>query len=534
MLIDLNDKPEQLILEADVCIAGAGAAGITIAIELAKANINVILLEGGGKTYTDESQDLYKGGSNSLFYPKLDSSRLRYLGGTTNHWEGSCRTLSKIDFEKRDWVPNSGWPITKSELDPFYKRAHNYCELGVYDYSIEYWEKHSHLKRTITAESSFETHVNQSSPPTRFGQKYLPYLTNSKNVTLVLNANVTNINESKPIGKISGFTIKNHQNKEYTATADNYIIAMGGLENSRILLLSREASENGLGNENDMLGRYYMDHPGVKMAAVVPTKNWAKSVVMGENLKNQPPRGVAWTLELSEKTLREKKLCNARIAMAERNKLFLSKGVESVHQLKKAYGENIDIDSYFEHIENIIYDWDLVAESIGRKEFNTYYSERAKEFGGYLANAMTEQHPDYNNRITLSDKKDKLGLNKIKLHWKVTNQDKENIKKVVDELAHELSRLRLARVRSLVAEDETDRIFEELLSYGYHHMGGTRMSDDPKNGVVDSQLKIHNRKNIYVAGSSVFPTGGHVTPTLTIVALAIRLADHLIKEKGKS
>jgi len=156
--------------------------------------------------------------------------------------------------------------------------------------------------------------------------------------------------------------------------------------------------------------------------------------------------------------------------------------------------------------------------------------DHAKEFGGYLASTMMEQTPNADNRITLSDSVDEFGLNKIKLHWKLTSQDKQNIKQVANELAHELSRLRYARVRSLVGEDDTDRTFEELLSYGFHHMGGTRMSDNEKTGVVDKNLKVHNRKNLYVLGSSVFPTGGHVPPTLTIVALANRLADHLAQE----
>ena len=336
------------------------------ALELAKTGKRVMLLEGGGESYSDESQALYEGECTSKFYPKLDYSRLRYLGGTTNHWEGSCRTLDEIDFKKRDWVANSGWPIEKKDLDPYYIRAHKYCGLGEFDYSIEYWEKHSKLKRLITKESEFKERVNQSSPPTRFGTQYHTALKDSKNITLVLNANVTNINESRPIGTITSLTVTNLAKKQYTAIAKQFVLAMGGLENSRMLLLSRDVSKNGIGNENDTVGRYYMDHPGVKMAAIIPTKDWSSTVVIDDYKMPLPPRAVSWTLELKANTLKDKKMCNARIALVRKKKLFLSKGVESVHQLKKSIDKNIDIDSYFEHIGNIFYDIDLVAESFYR------------------------------------------------------------------------------------------------------------------------------------------------------------------------
>jgi choline dehydrogenase-like flavoprotein len=271
-----------------------------------------------------------------------------------------------------------------------------------------------------------------------------------------------------------------------------------------------------------------MDHPGIKAAAVVPNDAWPVNTKL---IAKAPKNFIHWTYELDNKLVRDKKLINARLSLDQKSELDMSNGIESMHQISKAHKKDLEIDSYFDHIANILLDLDMVSEAVARKQFNTHIFDHADSMNGYIVNAMMEQSPDSQNRIRLSDEKDSMGQNRLHLDWRITDYDKKNLEQVIDNFAKSLSSSRFCRVRSLIGQhnDETERRFEEIMDFGYHHMGGTRMSDSPKSGVVDKNLKVFNRKNFYVLGSSVFPTGGYVPPTLTVVALAIRLSDHLRK-----
>jgi hypothetical protein len=238
MIIDAKQLLENTNIKCDVCIMGAGPAGITLALELAKnKKLDIVLIEGGGRTYDFEGQKLYEGTTSTQFYPSHFASRLRYLGGTTNHWEGSCRPLDHIDFEKRDWIPNSGWPISRPDLDPYYEKAHRYCQLNEFNYSIDHWEQQTNIKRLFNDPGKLKTVVNQHSPPTRFGTVYLNELKASKNIRVYLFANIVDIKESRPASSIEKVSFKVLGGVSGEVIADEYILAMGGLENSRMLLL---------------------------------------------------------------------------------------------------------------------------------------------------------------------------------------------------------------------------------------------------------------------------------------------------------
>src|ERR1017187_2119639 len=141
MYKDARTSINGTLIEGDICIVGAGAAGISMALEWINTPYKVILLEGGGFEYDEKVQELFDGKTTGQRYYPLKSSRLHYFGGTTGHWAGFCSTFDHIDFNKRDWVPLSGWPISRNDLDPFYARAQKNLELGPYDYSVKYWQK---------------------------------------------------------------------------------------------------------------------------------------------------------------------------------------------------------------------------------------------------------------------------------------------------------------------------------------------------------------------------------------------------------
>jgi choline dehydrogenase-like flavoprotein len=501
-------------------------------MELKDSGLNIIVLESGDKNYNNDTQALYSGTCSSDIYHPLDISRIRYFGGTTNVWAGSCVPLSPIDFRKREWVSHSGWPFDKAELDPYYEKANQYCELPEARYDLEYWASRAGVKSAIDSSNSVHTVVNQHSP-TVFSAKYGDKLISAQNVRIVLNANLTQIIESQPIGEIKGFVFKVLGGVQGVVQSRYYILATGGLEVSRILLSSNAVSANGIGNEFDMLGRFYMDHPVVKTAYVFPHR--ASQQAFSHLSASVGQHHISTSLELTEQALRQQRLLNARLSLVPQSKYLVSEGIESAHHLLRAFKDKGEVDSYLEHVANILADLDMVAEAIARKKFDVELFDDARDFGGYLVDAMIDQPPRSSNRITLSDEKDDLGMRKMHLIWELSDQDKANIIEVSKVLARYVAGSGKASIRTLVGEaDETGRVFNELLNFGDHHMGGTRMSLSPRDGVVDENLRVHYRANLFVASSSVFPTGGHVPPTLTVVALAVRLAEHITKLERRS
>ena len=139
MFVDARSVPTKTVVECDICIIGAGAAGLTLAREFSGQEFRVCLLESGGLEFDAATQSLYQGKNAGPLQIELDTERIRYFGGTTNLWGGYCRPLDEEDFEERDWVPNSGWPFRRAELEPYYERAHRLCQLGPFNYNIDAW-----------------------------------------------------------------------------------------------------------------------------------------------------------------------------------------------------------------------------------------------------------------------------------------------------------------------------------------------------------------------------------------------------------
>ena len=524
MFVDARSLEANSEVTCDICIVGAGAAGITIAKELNGKPIRVCLVESGDLDFEQDTQDLYDGTNSGDRYPYVGINRLRYFGGTTNHWEGACVALDEIDFEHRPWVEHSGWPFNKRHLDPYYARAHKYLELVEYNYDVDYWVKKSGLRRFPIKTDVAHMAISQSSPPTRFGERYRTDLRQSGNITVLLNANVIDVEAAATGASITGLRVQGLQGAAHRVRARLYVLALGGIENPRLLLASNGVHERGLGNQNDLVGRYYMDHPVAKASIYYPSRSPADLArFLGPR---RAPNGVVGShIDLPAATLRERQLTNARAPFVEVNRYYASEGIESFHALTWALKRGEVPDDLWRHIGNVATDIDMVAEAVSRKWFDHYLFDSAEDGGIYVFDSMMEQTPSPDNRITLGRDRDALGMPKVNVDWRVTARDRENFWRVHEIIAREVGRAGLGRVRLL--RDQGERIWDELLNFGHHHMGATRAHRNPARGVVDADLRVHGLANLYVAGSSVFPTGGHIQPTLTIVALAIRLADGL-------
>ncbi len=517
------------VLQCDVCIAGAGAAGLTLARELSRSKLNVIILESGGLDFDEEIQSLYQARVNNPYYNDPETSRLRYFGGSTNHWSGNCGPLDAIDFEVRPWLPHSGWPFTRNDLDPYYEKAHAYCELGPFNYALDYWSKQRGFPALPLDPDIATTAFAQPSPPTRFGEVYRTEIGNSENVHVYLNANLIDIDLHPDGSQVEMVRAGQLNGKRFQVKAKIYVLALGGIENARILLNCDKVQSAGIGNQHDLVGRYFMDHPVISAATFFladPEINLGlyRPGKSGSNPAAPGPVASGY-LTLSDAAIRRHGLNNMRAPIIQTSRFEASEGVESFHILQNSLKAGEIPDELGGHISRMVRDIDMLIEGFSRKTFNTKLFDTANDMNFLYSDIMIEQRPEPSNRISLSPERDRLGLRKAIIDWNLGADDKENLNRCLELLATEFGRAGLGRVR--IEQEQGSRAFGDLLSLGDHHMGTTRAHVDGRQGVVDGNLKVHAVENLYVAGSSIFPTGGHVPPTLTIVALAIRMADHI-------
>lgn len=501
MLIDARTVPEETTIETDVCIVGAGAAGIALARELRGQSFRVCLLESGNLEFDQETQSLYEGETVGLPILPLTLSRLRYFGGSTNHWAGWCQPLDATDFEARDWIPHSGWPFSRSRLVPFYERAQVVLQIGPFAYDAEAWNT-EHASPLPFTGGRVITQIVQFSPPTRFGQVYRSEIANATNITTYLNANAIEVETTEDARSATRLRVACLPGNRFWVSANLFILATGGIENPRLLLSSNKVQSRGLGNQNDLVGRFFMDHAGLVSGAILlsdPTFSPALYVNKVRGFHRSPApaveQSVMGELMLSPEVVRAERLANYSAVLHSTSRL-----------------ESAKEEGFLRALYNVI-------KSLNRRVFRPALELRN----------IIEPIPNPDSRVTLRPERDRLGQNRVRLDWRLSAGDERTIRRSQEIIGRELGRAGLGRLR--VGLDREDDGWTASLEPGLaHHMGTTRMHTDPRRGVVDQNCRVHGMTNLFIAGSSVFPTYGVVPPTLTIVALALRLADH-VKER---
>jgi choline dehydrogenase-like flavoprotein len=459
---------------AQVCVFGSGPAGLTVAHGLAEQGINVLLVEAGGLDFEDDSQEFYRGTVVGDRYFDLSEARLRMFGGTSNHWGGYCIPLSPQDFEPHPFLRDVGWPISAADLAPFLGEACN-----ILDITNEFGEKYFAPKVIRT---SF-----QYSAPVHLGEKYFDYCAESQNLRVCLDSALTGLRLDERA--IHEAQVTTSEGRPWSVVADNYVICLGGIENSRMLLWMNEKSNGGLVPRSEILGRYWMEHPHAHVADVVFHQS-------GPDFFRDGKANFALTKDAQH----EARVLNAGLLVEE-----------------QAYDAT----------KELIADLMCVAPALGRELMAAFGKDLVC---GARLRSHWEQAPVRENRVALGQEKDRFGIPRPVLHWHRSDLDRRVIVETVrifgDELAREdLGRLRLA---DWIRDDLP--IPDTRTMAGWHHMGGTRMSASANDGIVDRDLRLHGIENLYVGGSSVFPAAGYANPTLTIVQLSLRLAQHLARK----
>ena len=528
MLIDLNDAAAPTRLESDVCVVGGGAAGVAVARKLASNGHDVCVLEAGGVDFEQATQDLCCGENTGMEYYELEHSRLRFLGGTTNIWGGRSVPLDRIDFEKRDWIPHSGWPITLDTLEPYYRIAHDSLELGEYDYSREMWEKLQLKPIGFDPDEITHKFWRFDSKKERFSSDQIDDLLAAANVHIVLHANVVHIQAAGNARSVQHLVVRTLNGRELTVQAKHFVLACGAIENARILLLSDDIEKSGIGNSGDQVGRYFMEHPHGRIAHIEtkdPAWFWAhhRKRFLASGLPLAP------ALVTPESLQRSRKILNSAATFDLQRNPDLGLGVGSkVYRNMKHDLNATQTNRKMWHVYRGMLDW--LQKHLSMTLLRSVIKVRRMDL--YLM-ARAEQAPNPDSRVKLSSEKDALGCRRGDLDWQLSELDKRTALELAHAVGREFERLGLGTLRTYPwLEDGTnawpvDPTVGNHPIGGYHHMGTTRMSDSASTGVVDANCTVHGYDNLHIAGSSVFTTGGWANPTLTILALSHRLSDHL-------
>jgi choline dehydrogenase-like flavoprotein len=523
MFVDARSLPNRTIIESEVCIVGAGAAGITIARELIDAGFRVALLESGSLTFEPDTQALYAGTDIGHSYLDLATCRLRYFGGTTNHWGGWCLPLDEVDFESRPGMPYSGWPFDRNYLDAWYRRAQPVCQLGQYNYDPFSWGIEKDKVADPFRGPHFVIKMLQQSPPTRFGTTYEAELRQAARVTVYLNANALYFAMNDTGTEVSHLPVRTLSGVELEFRSKFYVLAAGGIENARILLLSGRSMGEGLGDSRTSTGRYFMTHLVYSGGVVALSDPYADfSFITGRDGAYYKVDGVDRKFDsfvgVSEDTMRAQSLTSTRIMWMYN----FAPVIRAVEALKRLVARKDQSEQAWQDTALVFRDLDGLAEFAARKAM---FHEGVPVDGLSLFGCTSEHMPNPDSRILLGTELDPLGLPRVAVDWQVTEANKRKVFATYRLLGAELGRVAFGRLRSPLTDDNLpwpDDMFGDA-----HNIGTTRMHRDPTQGVVDENCRVHGVANLHVAGSSVFPTCGSSNPTLTIVALAIRLADHL-------
>ncbi|HET9811997.1 MAG TPA: GMC family oxidoreductase [Sphingomicrobium sp.] len=528
MLIDLRNEPGAAEGPFEICIVGAGAAGITLARKLSRLGHEVCLLESGGLDYEAATQQLYEGANVGMPYYELDKSRLRFFGGTVAIWGGRCALMDPIDFEPRSWVPHSGWPIRRTDLDPFYREAHRIFDLERFNYEEEVW-KELGLDDPGLDPAKLDVKLWRFDELSeRFTADRASDLFEDPRVRILLHANVVKLQASPNANSIDHIAVQPIGGKVQAVRAKHYVLAAGAIENSRLLLVSNDVERHGVGNKHNQVGRFFMEHPAGRIARIDTRQAFhIWSMFQKRFVPGSVP--LAPALRLADEAQRDRKALNSIVTFKLQRDP--SRGVAIGNRIYQNVLHSVSPNRrgrMLDHLYRGVRAWihREVRSSVERWRAN-------RGITGLYAIMRGEQAPNPESRVLLSGELDALGNRRADLDWQMTDIDKHTALVMAETIDEEFGRLGWGSATPSAWLSESGPRWPVDPTVGnhplanYHQLGGTRMSSDPAQGVVDSDCRVHGYANLHVAGGSVFTTSGWANPTLTIVALALRLADRL-------
>lgn len=520
MITNVNELGEIESLTGDLCVVGSGAAGITIAREFINTPHRVIVLEGGGASIEARCQEPYQSEVVGLKHNGIHIGRVRAFGGTTTLWAGQCLPLFDVDFQKRDWVDHSGWPIDRGDLAGFYPRAQAVMQLGPVTHDIATWPE-SAARPPDYAGGDIVSYYSQFSPAPNFARAYASAFRAAENIQIITDANAVSLESTADASAIHQIEARSMEGKRLKIRARIFMVCCGGIETARLLLASRSVEPNGVGNSRDVVGRYFQDHPGV----VFPVRPRDRRRFSGwydsfreSNIRHCIKLAASESLQRSERILHTG------------GEVFYPAEQDDPIDAAKLVVSSIRNARLRPQVPRALLRIAQRPDRVVRAAYRRYLKGQVASVGSSqpCLGLSVEQQPNPSSRVTLGNSVDSLGMPRTVLDWRPTDLEARSISIVAHAIAKEWKRLDLADLDP----DAVPIKGRELgLHGGYtdasHHMGTTRMGSDRSTSVVDSRCRVHGYSNLYIGGSSVFPTGGFSNPTLTLMALALRAADEI-------
>lgn len=510
MFKDLQDLNSNQVLSADVCIVGTGPAGISVAKKLDGTKNKVLFLESGGLTPNIEYNALNKGDNSGPRFLSLDASRARCFGGASTIWAGVCCPFSQEDFFEKSFLPLSGWPITRESLNKHYVEAAEM--LGISHDLFINTDAHKSTFNGLSFpefnrnDSLLSNDIYQFSDPNNrnFGIKYKQLFLSSKNIDVLFHATVTKLNISENGKKIKNLNVEDISGKKCTINSKIFVLAAGALENPRILLNSNDYFKNGIGNEKGFVGSCFMSHPGFSgVGEIFKTTN-------GFCIdKNDFSNGLKSQFENSP----ENQVTSQILRHGFSFETFRDLSNPSTYLSGRLLTEYERLFSNFSLSE-------IIKKTKCR--LSGVYASNLWNVGVGL-----EQEPSKRNYLKLNYlSKDKLGVPRIDMFWaEISTREKKTIVDSLKSLGRELAISGSGRLR-FTEKLLTGEVFQAEDPVN-HHIGTTRMSHTSEKGVVDKNCKVFGVDNLYISGSSIFSTSSIVNPTYTIIALGLKLGEHL-------
>jgi choline dehydrogenase-like flavoprotein len=518
MLIDARTLPPGEQLRADICIVGAGPAGIVLALELLATGARICMLESGGR------EPRTPPGGESVGYPyfPLDRVATRAFGGTSLQWGSGdgdywhAVPLDRLDFEARSGVEHSGWPFARAELVPFYERAASLSDAVPFVYSADPAADDDAAANLPIRPGRIVSSFLQLTTATF--TRHFDRLADAGNVELLLNATAVELSTEDDPQYVSSVRACSALGRTFSVQARATVLAAGGIENPRLLLLGNRAHPAGLGNAHDLVGRFFMEHITIRSGVVLPADSTLLRQTRLYAPRDQSGGQIQPVLRLHEAVTRDEELLNVAFLADARPRAAAAEGVRSLSTLRQALTLRPRVPGLARHAWNTALDIGAVVRT--RRYLRN--PDSAVE-DALVLRVQAEQEPNHASRISLADARDGNGIRVPRLDWRLSELDLRSIRRTQELLDQELRLAELGSVEDKLGDERPAALVLGI----HHHMGTTRMHADPKRGVVDADCRLHGFSNVFVTGTSVFPTSGWANPTLTVVALAIRLADHL-------
>ncbi len=519
MIIDLEKVGITTIATADVCVVGAGAAGITLAIELTQRGHSVLLLEAGGRKFEASSQHVYAGESTGLPHVGLYNGRCRVLGGTTTRWGGQILEIDEHVFRKRPELPGGHWPFVKQELESAYRRAIELEGLqGAQSNASVIWRQLNLDPPDFGDQLS--SAFSRWCPVTNFARVHEEALRSRPDLMLYLHANVYGLRFAPDGETIAAVQARTLAGAQYEFTAKVFVLSLGGIETCRLLLQPNITGDVAPWAARGLVGRHYQDHISCFVATVAHSSLPARSYfdyVSVDGFKYHPKIKLRPETQARLGTL---DVCGT-VALTTDGVDDVALAYETLRfwqarQLRSLTPARVAHFAFNAH--------KLLWHRIPYARRGLGLATRAPVL---RLSVHCEQTPLSSGFIRLGAERDSLGLLRAQVKWCASALELHSIRSFLDAVRKTFQARGLGRIIPDRGVEEDDGVLTSMFQESFHHLGGTRMATSPSAGVVDPSLRIFGTSNGYVCSTSVFPTAGFPNPTHTLIALAVRLARHL-------